>query len=110
MPRTEISRPAPLAALTEWCSKNHHLNLGRWFQLLSAKLRGYYNYYGVFGNSKSLQEYYHEVVRIIFKWLNRRSQRRSKNWTGFKELLKHFQLPKPRIVERLFARKAAGSV
>jgi len=99
-----------LAALTEWCSKNRHLNLGRWFHLLSAKLRGYYNYYGVFGNSKSLQEYYHEVVRIVFKWLNRRSQRRSKNWTGFKELLKHFQLPKPRIVERLFARKAAGSV
>jgi len=64
----------------------------------------------VFGNSKSLQEYDHEVVRIIFKWLNRRSQRRGKNWTGFKGLLKHFQLPKPRIVERLFARKAAGSV
>ena len=49
-------------------------------------------------------------TRIIFKWHNRRSQRRSKNWAGFKELLKHFQVPQPRIVERLFAGKAACSV
>ena len=96
-----------LAALTEWCRTHRHLPLKWFFRILNAKLRGYYNYYGVFGNSKSLKAYAHEATRIIFTWLNRRSQRRSKNWAGFKELLKHFELPQPRIVERLFTGKAA---
>ena len=96
-----------LAGLTEWCRKNRHLPLKRFFRTLNAKLRGHFNYYGVFGNSESLKRYYHEAIRIVFKWHNRRSQYRSKNWTGFTELLKHFQAPTPRIVERLFESKAA---
>lgn len=96
-----------LAALAEWCKENRHVPLTRFFRTLNAKLRGYFNYYGVFGNFDSLKRYYHEAVRIVFKWHNRRSQYRSKNWTGFKELLKHFKVPTPRIVERLFHSKAA---
>lgn len=96
-----------LAALTEWCKKHRHLKLKSFFMLFNAKLRGHFNYFGVFGNSKRLRAYYHEAIRILFKWLNRRSQRRSKNWTGFKELLKHFQVPQPCIREQLFHQPAA---
>ena len=46
-----------LATLTQWCKKNRNLPLKRFFRILNAKLRGYYNYYGVFGNTKSLQAY-----------------------------------------------------
>ena len=96
-----------LAELTKWCKENRHLPLTRFFGILNAKFRGYFNYYGVFGNFDSLKRYYHEAVGIVFKWHNRRSQYRSKTWVGFKEMLKHFRVPKPRIVERLFESKAA---
>ncbi|HDL85393.1 MAG TPA: group II intron reverse transcriptase/maturase, partial [Candidatus Acetothermia bacterium] len=39
----------------------------------------------------------HQVKRILFKALNRRSQRRSYNWKGFAELIKVFELQRPRI-------------
>ena len=100
---------AALAELGQWCKKNRHLPLKRFFRTLCAKLRGHFNYYGVFGNFDSLERYYHEAIGIVFKWHNRRSRYRSKNWDGFKALLKHFRAPAPRIVERLFESKAAGS-
>lgn len=65
---------------------------------LRQKLLGHWNYYGVSGNSRMLKVYYFQVCRIVFKWLNRRSQRKSCNWHGFNEMLKHFQIPEPRIV------------
>jgi len=38
--------------------------------------------------------------RIMFRWLNQRSQRRSLTWSAFNRLLKRFQVPPPRVVER----------
>jgi len=73
-----------------------------WWPILAAKLRGHYQYYGVSGNMPSLQRYYCLAMRLALKWLNRRSQRSSFNWAGFYEYLKHYPLPKPRIVHNLY--------
>jgi group II intron reverse transcriptase/maturase len=89
-----------LKRFTEWCKENCRSSLKELFSKLNAKLRGYYRYYGVHGNSASLQQFYFWAMRTLFKWLNRRSQRRSYNWTGFGELLKHFRVEKPRIFGR----------
>jgi RNA-directed DNA polymerase len=86
--------------VAEWCKKNRHRRLGEQFQLLNAKLRGYYNYYGVRGNYDSLNEFFQQVQRLHLKWLNRRSQRQSYNWSGYRALLRHFSLERPRIVGR----------
>ena len=67
---------------------------------LRAKYRGYWNYYGVIGNHKSLKTFYYLTERILFKWLNRRSQRLSYNWAGFQELLRQFLIPAPKITEK----------
>jgi hypothetical protein len=91
-----------------WCRENRNLRLKILFPRLNAKLRGYYNYYGVVGNYASLNQFYWQAMRIQFKWLNRRSQRRSLNWQGFQELLKHFRVEQPRIVGRPRTRKAAS--
>jgi len=72
---------------------------GRFYQARS-KYRGYWNYYGVIGDYDSLQTFYYRTIRILFKWLNRRSQRLSYNWTGFKDLLKQFLIPAPKITEK----------
>jgi len=60
-------------------------------------LQGYYNYYGFAGNYATLNKYKYAIERMWFKWINRRSQRKSFNWEEFQELLKRYPLPEPRI-------------
>ena len=85
---------------TEWCREGRHRKLRVLFKLLNAKLRGYYNYYGVHGNSASLKQVFDFATRTLLKWLNRRSQRRSYNWAGYKEMMAHFKIQQPRIIGR----------
>ena len=89
-----------LSKFTEWIKINRNKRITWIFKRLNMKLRGYYNYYGVIGNIKRLLDYFNGVMRLLFKWLNRRSQRRSYNFKGFRELCKHFKVLRPRIVER----------
>jgi RNA-directed DNA polymerase len=63
-----------------------------------AKLQGHYNYYGVSGNYSMLRSFYYLSCKIVFKWLNRRSQRKSYNWRGFTDLMRSFAIPRPRII------------
>jgi len=86
--------------VAEWCKKNRHLRMKEQFRRLNAKLRGYYNYYGVNGNYASLNEFYHLLQRLHLKWLNRRSQRPSYTWDGYYALRQHFALARPHIVGR----------
>jgi len=65
---------------------------------LRAKLQGHYNYYGVSGNIAKLNAFYQQTCRIVFKWLNRRSQRKSCNWSRFREMLTYYHIPRPRII------------
>ena len=64
---------------------------------LNKVLTGYYNYYGITDNSRSLRNFLEKLKYKLFYWLNRRSQRRSYSWDGFTELLKHMPLKQPRI-------------
>jgi RNA-directed DNA polymerase len=92
---------------TAWCRETCRSRVRDVFRDLNVKLRGYYRYYGVHGNSPSLQQFFHHAMRILFKWLNRRSQRRSYTWTGCTELLRHFRVERPRLVGRPKTRMAA---
>ncbi len=78
---------AALADFQDWCRKNCRLPKRILFAQLNSKLRGYYHYYGIRGNYASLQNFLHHVKRILYKTINRRSQRRSYNWKGFMELI-----------------------
>ena len=89
-----------IVELTTWCRNHRNNPIWMIFSEMNAKLRGYYNYYGVIGNYESLKEFFYHVKRILYKWLNRRSERRSYNWKGFNELMDHFGLLKPRITQR----------
>jgi len=64
----------------------------------SAKLLRHYSCYGVSGNIDMLCSFYYHACHIVFKWLNRRSQRKSYNWRGIAELLKQFSVPRQRII------------
>ena len=45
--------------------------------------------------------YYDRVGELLYKWLNRRSQRKSLTWESFNKYLKLNPLPKSRITHRL---------
>ncbi len=67
-----------------------------------AKLRGHGQYYGVSFNSKRIQNFFWEATRIVFKWLNRRSQKRSFSWEKFIKFMERHPLPKACICHSLF--------
>lgn len=69
-----------------------------------AKLRGHVQYYGVSFNYRKVSQFLHAAKRIMFKWLNRRSQRKSFNWDKFELFTKRHPLPEIKIVHRLFGR------
>jgi len=91
---------ASLANLTDWIKRNRHSRAGQLFSVLRSKYRGYWNYYGVIGNFASLAQFFYRSKRLLFKWLNRRSQRQSYTWTGFQDLLDFFGVEGPRITEQ----------
>lgn len=64
---------------------------------LNQILVGYYHYYGITDNSEKLREFQYRVKRLLYYWLNRRSQRKSYTWERFGEMLKTYSLAEPRI-------------
>ena len=90
---------AKLVAMNLWLKRGRNLlELGDWWKILKWKLTGHYQYYGITGNRGSLDRFYQQVLKLAYKWWNRRSQKRSGNWEEFQRRLQWTPLPKPRIV------------
>jgi RNA-directed DNA polymerase len=85
-------------SLWEWCRENRHRPLEEQYRALCAKLRGYYQYYGVRCNSRCLDLVHYTATRAWRYWLNRRGGRKL-TWQAFGRLLAEFPLPRPRIVQ-----------
>ena len=73
-----------------------------WWKIVSAKLRGHFEYYGVSGNYAAIKDFYQLALRLIFKWINRRSQKKSMNWKQFINYLKYYPLPLPKIKHNIY--------
>jgi len=87
---------------TEWIKLNRaRMKRKELWSLTAAKLRGHYEYYGYFCNRGKLMLFYKSVIGSLFKWLNRRSQKKSYNWGQFSQLLKSDPLPLPPETTRL---------
>jgi hypothetical protein len=65
-------------------------------------LQGHLRYYGVSGNHRQLAAYVYFASRLVYKWLNRRSQRRSTTWARLRSLLQQRWLPPLRIYHNLY--------
>lgn len=86
----------------DWIKQNHNrMSRKEIWSITAAKLRGHYNYYGYYCNAGKLKMYYWNVIGSLFKWLNRRSQKRSFTWSKFKRLLSREPLPLPPKVTQL---------
>jgi group II intron reverse transcriptase/maturase len=77
-------------------------SLGSIWKTFCVKLRGHVQYYGMSFNSKSVGKFLRAAERILFKWLNRRSQRKSFDWSKFRLFQKKHPLPKVKVHHKLF--------
>jgi len=93
---------AKLREYTEWIRKARaKMNTGELMRRAKVRIQGHLNYYAITDNSRMCSMYHHWFTRITFKWLNRRSQRRSYNWDAFRQMLTDVKWPKPRIRRNL---------
>ena len=86
-----------LRAVTQWCREHRHETLRDQHQTLRRKLQGHYQYYGISGNFRCLASYLNLVEDIWFKWLKRRSQKKTLTWDKFRRILEVRPLPRPHI-------------
>lgn len=93
-----------VAAFKKWLKDNRNqLTMAQIWAGVRQKLTGHYRYYGVTDNFERMQEYRLRVIQLLFKWLNRRSQRKSMTWETFSKYLRSYRLPSPRIYVNVFA-------
>jgi group II intron reverse transcriptase/maturase len=94
-----------IKSVNDWCRDHRHQPMQAQHEALVRRVQGHFNYFGVSGNVRSLSGLVHFVERAWFKWLNRRSQRASLDWERFKDLLRDFPLPIPRVVVDIWSRQ-----
>ena len=67
-------------------------------------LVGYYHYYGITDNSRAIKRFRYVVIKELFYWLNRRSQRRSYTWEGFLGMIdKEYPIAEAKIYVSIYA-------
>lgn len=87
-----------LAQFTDWLRRYRNLlPTGELLRRAKVRVQGHLNYYAITDNAESCQLYMHLTRRALFKWLNRRSQRKSYTWNGLLQALRHVGWPQARI-------------
>lgn len=87
-----------IQGIRAWCRRNRHRALEEQHRIISAKLRGHYQYFGVRGNLQALAAVREQVLRAWQYWLHRRSSKHAMPWSKFQALLERLPLPRPRII------------
>ena len=94
---------AKLVEMNNWLRDiRNAVKIKEWWKTLEAKLRGHYQYYGVSGNFASISAFYRETCKLVFKWINRRSQKKSMNLDQFVDYINRYPLPKPSIKHNFY--------
>jgi RNA-directed DNA polymerase len=88
-----------LRAAKEWLMTNRTMPLKELWVSVMQKLRGHYAYYGVSDNGRWLKRYRFTLLRLVWQWLNRRSQRGSFTWKRYWQYVEsHQPVPWMRLV------------
>jgi len=84
------------------------LRKGEMLRQAKIKVVGHLNYYAITDNSKQCTRYVYWAERTLFRWLNRKSQRRAYTWAGFVQALAWVGWPTPRVHKHLNPCRSAG--
>jgi group II intron reverse transcriptase/maturase len=86
-----------VVTVADWCRGHRHEPVEEQHAALSRRIAGHFNYFGINGNVPCLRQVQRACQSVWHKWLNRRSQRASRNWKQFTELLQRYPLPRARV-------------
>ena len=102
--RFRVKRKTGRKKFAKKCKEIHRLIRDRRTQPLESIIKklnqilvGYYHYYGITDNIQSLINFRFRVIKSLFHWLNRRSQKKSYTWEQFNEMLKIYKIATPKI-------------
>ena len=103
-PKTNGKRLATkLKEMKQWLKYNRTTPLRKLMPILNLKLIGHYRYYGLTYNIQSLVKYHYYITQLLYRWMNRRSQKKSYNREGFKQMLEYYPLAYPKKYFNLYA-------
>jgi group II intron reverse transcriptase/maturase len=99
---SKVNLARKLKEINVWLKQvRSQVALKDWWPILRAKIQGHYNYFGISGNMRWMEQFGWAINRLVFKWINRRSQKKSMNWVHYCEHLVP-TLPTPRIYHNLY--------
>jgi group II intron reverse transcriptase/maturase len=100
-----------LRGFTDWVRKSRAvLRKGEMLRRAKARIEGHLNYYAITDNSKLCSTYRYHATKIMFKWLNRKSQRRSYTWKGFMQALKWVGWPRLNVRKDLSPHRSLDAI
>lgn len=94
--------------MKEWIKLNRTTPSEQLMRELNIKLQGHYQYYGITDNNR-ISSFYDDTKRLLYKWLNRRSQRPSFGWDKFNLFLKRHAICQPKVYVNIYDSKSFKS-
>lgn len=91
-----------LKEVKEWLQRERsRMKKGELLRRAKLKLAGHLNYYGITDNWQMCSTFRTQFTRLLYKWLNRQSQKRSYNWERFNDALVWVGWPSLKIIHQL---------
>lgn len=85
-----------IESFTDWVKESRNkMKASKLWRIATAKVVGHFNYFGLTFNQNALGLFHQACLKALFKWLNRRSQKRSFDWEQFKRKLHFLRFPNP---------------
>lgn len=97
---------AKVKDIVQWIKENRHKKVKLLIKELNTKLNGHYRYYGITDNSAMIGKFAYLVSRALFKWLNRRSQKKSYTYAGYNDMQKYNPLAIPKIYVNIYEKSS----
>ena len=100
-----------LREFTEWARRSRSvLRKGEMLRRAKVRIDGHLNYYAITDNLRKCSAYRHYATRILFKWINRKSQRRSYTWKGYLQALRYVGWPRVNIRKDLNPHRGLAAI
>ena len=86
-----------------WIKENRNKSLLYILEMVNLKLVGHFRYFGFYDNFAMINKYRYQVITNLFKWLNRRSQKKSFTWEEFNKIITiEYPIVRARVCARLY--------
>jgi RNA-directed DNA polymerase len=93
---------AKLKEVKGWLRRERsRVKQGQLLQQAKLKLKGHLNYYAITDNSVMCHRFSRQFTQLVYKWLNRQSQRNSYDWGRFQDALAWVRWPAVTVLHNL---------